>query len=130
VYAFNDAQQLELETCAWPDIALTAVATVVSSRPGVIVLDAGSKVLGADRPAWTTGYGRLPEYPDARVVSLSEHHATVDLSPDAIAPRRGEVVRIVPNHVCAAVNLAGELVVVSEGNEITRWDVAARGANR
>jgi len=76
VYVFGDAQQLELGTCAVGDVALTAAATVVSHAPGRVVLDAGSKVLGADRPVWTTGFGRLPDYPDARLSALSEHHAT------------------------------------------------------
>jgi D-serine deaminase-like pyridoxal phosphate-dependent protein len=78
VYAFQDAQQAELGSARLADIALTAVATVVSRARGRAVLDAGSKVLGADRPAWTTGFGRLPDRPDARVVALSEHHATVE----------------------------------------------------
>jgi D-serine deaminase-like pyridoxal phosphate-dependent protein len=60
VYVFNDAQQVELDTCAWDNVALTAAATVVSRSGRRLVLDAGSKVLGADRPTWTTGAGRLP----------------------------------------------------------------------
>jgi D-serine deaminase-like pyridoxal phosphate-dependent protein len=129
VYAFHDAQQAELGSAALADVALTAVATVVSRAPGRIVLDAGSKVLGADRPAWTTGYGRLPDRPDARVVALSEHHATVTFPDGATVPAVGERVRVAPNHVCTAVNLAAELVVVSGGTEVDRWAVAARGAN-
>ncbi len=128
VYVFQDAQQWELGTCSPDRIALTVAATVVSRRPGHVVLDAGSKALGADRPAWTTGFGRLLDAPDARIVALSEHHATVSW-PDGALPAFGEVVRVVPNHVCSAVNLAAELVIVSGGAEVDRWAVAARGAN-
>jgi D-serine deaminase-like pyridoxal phosphate-dependent protein len=128
VYVFQDAQQAELGSARMADIALTAVATVVSRAPGRAVLDAGSKVLGADRPAWTTGFGRLPDRPDARVVALSEHHATVEF-PEGDAPAVGQIVRVAPNHVCTAVNLADELVVVANGVEVDRWAVAARGAN-
>jgi D-serine deaminase-like pyridoxal phosphate-dependent protein len=127
VYAFHDAQQAELGSADLADIALTAVATVVSRDGGRCVVDAGSKVLGADRPAWTTGYGRLPDHPDARVVALSEHHATVTFP--GPAPRVGERLGIAPNHVCTAVNLVDELVVMSDGVEVDRWRVAARGAN-
>lgn len=74
VYAFNDAQQVELGTCTFEDVAHSANATVVSRSGRRLVLDAGSKVLGADRPAWTTGAGRLIDHPDARVTILSEHH--------------------------------------------------------
>jgi D-serine deaminase-like pyridoxal phosphate-dependent protein len=129
VYAFNDAQQLELGACDWPEIALSAAATVVSARPGRIILDSGSKVLGADRLAWASGFGRLPDFPDARIVALSEHHATVELAPGSDEPALGDHVRVVPNHVCSAVNLADEYVVVSEGAVISRWEIAARGRN-
>jgi D-serine deaminase-like pyridoxal phosphate-dependent protein len=127
VYAFQDAQQAELGSADLADVALTAVATVVSRGRDRAILDAGSKVLSADRPAWTTGYGRLPDHPDARVVALSEHHATVTFN--GSAPAVGERVRVAPNHVCTAVNLADELVVVDGGVEVDRWRVAARGAN-
>ena len=124
VYAFQDAQQAELGSADLADIALTAMATVVSRSGDRAVVDAGSKVLGADRPAWTTGFGRLPDVPDARVVALSEHHATVTFP--GPAPAVGERIRIAPNHVCTAVNLADELVVVEGGVEVDR--VAGRGA--
>ena len=129
VYIFGDAQQLELGTCAIDQIALTAAATVVSRAPGRVVLDAGTKVLGADRPAWTTGYGRLADHPNARVSALSEHHATVTWPSTSVLPDLGTVLRVVPNHVCSAVNLADELVVVAGDAVVNRWRVAARGAN-
>jgi D-serine deaminase-like pyridoxal phosphate-dependent protein len=129
VYVFNDAQQGELGSCSWSDVALTAAATVVSTRGSQVVLDAGSKVLGADQPGWATGSGRLLDHLDARIVALSEHHATALFPDGAPLPDRGEVVRVVPNHVCAAVNLADEMVVVSAGEVVDRWPVAARGAN-
>jgi len=37
--------------------------------------------------------------------------------------------RVVPNHVCNAVNLADELVVVRGATVTDVWPVAARGAN-
>ena len=129
VYAFNDAQQVELGSCDWADVALVAVGTVVSRDGSRIVLDAGGKVLGADRPGWATGAGRLPDVPDARVVGLSEHHAVVTLPGGVPVPALGDQVRVAPNHVCAAVNLARELVVVSAGTVVDRWPVAAAGAN-
>lgn len=128
VYVFGDAQQVELGTCGWDDVALTVAATVVSRAGNRAIVDAGSKVLGADRLAWATGFGRLPDHPEARIVALSEHHATVEF-PDGPVPARGDLLRVAPNHVCATVNLADELVVVSAGREVDRWRVAARGAN-
>ncbi|UTT62270.1 alanine racemase [Microcella humidisoli] len=129
VYLFGDAQQWELGTIEPAAIALSARATVVSRRDHVAVVDAGSKILGADRAAYASGYGRLLDHPDARITALSEHHATVTFPPDAVVPPLGTVLRVVPNHVCTAVNLVDELVVEPEGDEVAVWHVAARGRN-
>jgi D-serine deaminase-like pyridoxal phosphate-dependent protein len=130
VYVFNDATQLAIGTCSAADLALCAVATVVSvPASGRFVLDVGSKVLGSDRSPWVTGHGYLPVFPDASVTSLSEHHATVVLPEGIKAPSLGTVVAVVPNHVCTPVNLVDELVIVQGGQIVDRWAVAARGAN-
>ena len=135
VYVFNDAQQLELGRCTTEDIALTVAATVVSRHDGTggmprrIVVDAGSKILGGDRPAWTTGFGRLLDHPEARVTALSEHHATVVWPHDSVLPELGSRLRVVPNHVCVAVNLVDEVTVTTDGVMVDRWRVAARGRN-
>ena len=127
VYVFGDAQQWELGSTTPERIALTCQATVVSHAHGRAVLDAGSKALGADRAAWATGFGRVLDRPDARVVQLSEHHAVVELPAGALPPL-GSTVSLVPNHVCNAVNLADELwVETPEG--FRSWPVAARGRN-
>ena len=91
VYVFNDAQQWELGACTPEQIALTCHATVVSHAGGRLVLDSGSKVLGADRAPWASGFGRLLDHPDARIVILSEHHAVADLH-GAPLPALGSVV--------------------------------------
>jgi D-serine deaminase-like pyridoxal phosphate-dependent protein len=129
VYVFNDAQQVELGAADWDAVALTAAATVVSRHGRDLVLDSGSKVLGADRPTWASGSGRLPDYPHARISALSEHHATVSFAEDAPLPELGSLVRVAPNHVCAAVNLADVLVITAAGAVVDEWQVAARGRN-
>jgi D-serine deaminase-like pyridoxal phosphate-dependent protein len=127
VYVFGDAQQWELGSMSPDDIALTCRSTVVSHSGGRLVLDAGSKALGADRASWATGYGRLLEDPEARIVLLSEHHAVADLG-GAPLPAIGSRVDVVPNHVCNAVNLTDALHVDDAG-VITVWPVVARGQN-
>lgn len=127
VYLFGDAQQWELGAMAPGSIALTCRATVVSHAGGRLVLDSGSKVLGADRAPYATGGGRLLDHPDARVLQLSEHHAVVDLAGAALPPL-GSQVDVVPNHVCAAVNLADTLWA-DDGTTPVSWPVAARGRN-
>ncbi len=63
VYVFGDAQQWELGVMPPESIALTCRATVVSHAGGRLVLDSGSKVLGADRAAYATGSGPSPGPP-------------------------------------------------------------------
>nr|WP_300146396.1 alanine racemase [Propionicimonas sp.] len=123
VSVFGDAQQVELGTIGFEDVALTVVATVVSHAHGRVVTDAGSKALGADRAPWASGFGRVLDRPDARVVALSEHHATIEW-PGALPPL-GSRVQLVPNHVCTTVNLADEYHLATGGT----WPVAARGRN-
>lgn len=127
VYVFGDAQQWELGAVVPGQVALTCCATVVSHAGGRLVLDCGSKVLGADRAPWATGFGRLFDHPEARIVQLSEHHAVVDLA-GAPLPPLGSTVAVVPNHVCNAVNLVEDLYLV-DGARLARWPVAARGRN-
>jgi D-serine deaminase-like pyridoxal phosphate-dependent protein len=126
---FGDAQQLELGTCATEDVAFSVLSTVVSHSGGNVVLDAGSKVLGADRQEWASGYGRLLDHPAARISALSEHHAVVRWGDEAPLPEIGSPVRVVPNHVCNAVNRADTVVVEHHGDLVTTWAVDARGAN-
>jgi D-serine deaminase-like pyridoxal phosphate-dependent protein len=130
VYVFGDAQQWELGATSPDRIALSCLATVVSHAGGNVVLDAGSKVLGADRAPWATGYGRLLDHPGARITLLSEHHAVVAWPDHTELPELGSPLRVVPNHVCNTVNLADELLVVHNGAVVDAWRVAARGANR
>lgn len=123
VYVFGDAQQLELGTIGPAQVALTVVTTVVSHAGGRVIADAGSKALGADRAPWASGYGRVLDVPEARIVALSEHHATIEW-PGRL-PALGSRVLVVPNHVCNAVNLADRYVLSSGGT----WPVDARGRN-
>lgn len=122
VYVFGDAQQLELGTIGFDEIALTVAATVVSRAEARLVVDAGSKALGADRAPWATGFGRVLDHPDARIVALSEHHATIDWP--GRPPALGSQLLLVPNHVCNAVNLADHYVLTGG-----TWRVDARGRN-
>jgi len=123
VYVFGDAQQWELGRMTPERIALTCRATVISHAGGRVVLDSGSKALGADRAAYASGFGRLLEDPDARIVQLSEHHAVVET---ARSYPLGSVVDVVPNHVCNTVNLS-DVLYADDGRGLETWPVAARG---
>jgi D-serine deaminase-like pyridoxal phosphate-dependent protein len=127
-YVFGDAQQVTLGSMLLGEVALVVAATVVAShRDGRFVLDAGSKVLAADRPGWLAGHGLLPTHPGAELRSLSEHHGVAWTT--GTRPEVGDVVAVVPNHCCVVVNLVDELIVSQRGEVVDRWAVAARGRN-
>lgn len=129
VYVFHDRQQVGLDSATWGEVAMVVATTVVAVHAdGRFVLDAGSKVLSSDRPAWLEGHGHLPEHPDAVVRSLSEHHAVAWTT--GPLPRIGDVVSLVPNHCCAVVNLVDELVAVRGAEVVDVWPVSGRGRNR
>jgi len=125
VYVFMDAGQLALGAATVDQIALTVRTTVVSTAvAGQVVLDAGSKVLGMDRPGYVETHGLVPGYPEARLTRIWEHHGVLEIPAGSGRPGLGEQLDIIPNHVCATVNLVDELVVGDAS-----WPVAARGRN-
>jgi len=132
-YVFNDRTTAEVGACAWDDVALTVIATVVSTAvAGQAVIDAGTKALGREplRGSGGEGYGALLDHPEVAVTQMSEEHGMLDLSRTSWRPEVGDVVRVVPNHVCVAVHLADAMHGV-RGDTIERsWPVAARGRAR
>jgi D-serine deaminase-like pyridoxal phosphate-dependent protein len=132
-YVYNDRTTAALEACEWDEIALTVLATVVSTAvPGQAVVDAGTKALGREpMPEGTgAGYGALLDHREVTVQRMSEEHGILDLSRTAWRPRVGDVVRIVPNHACIVVHLNDTVHGVRGGRVETQWAVAARGRER
>ncbi|EOM78326.1 D-TA family PLP-dependent enzyme [Rhodococcus rhodnii] len=126
VYALMDAQQRALGVARDEDLALTVRSSVVSTAVrGSYVLDAGAKLLGLDSPAYVEGHGWIPSRPGDVVARLWEHHAVVTPVPGSPLPSVGDRIDVVPNHVCATVNLVDELHT-SDGGV---WPVDARGRN-
>ncbi|MFN3689088.1 alanine racemase [Salinarimonas sp.] len=126
-YVFNDRMMLACGMARLEDCALTVYATVVSrAEPERGILDAGSKTLTADTGG-LDGYGLVLEHPRARIHKFSEEHGFLDLSACNDRPLVGEVVRVVPNHVCVVVNMVDRLVAVRGGRIVGEIDVAARG---
>jgi D-serine deaminase-like pyridoxal phosphate-dependent protein len=129
-YVYNDRATVEVGACGWEDCALTVLATVISTAvPGQAVVDAGSKALGREPlPAGEeAGYGCLLDRTDVRVIRMSEEHGILDLRETDWRPRVGDVVRIVPNHVCIVVHLNDVMHGVRGVLVEASWPVSARG---
>ena len=107
-YIYQDMNGVRGGFATLDDCAARVVATVVSTAvPGQFVIDAGSKTLTMDRcgPAPDSGHGLVVEYPDAKIVKLTEEHGQVDATACARVPKIGERVTVVPNHICPCINL-------------------------
>lgn len=127
-YVYNDRSMVRAGECTQADLAMHVLATVVS-RPSDdrAVLDAGSKALTSDLLGFND-YGEIDGFEGARILSLSEEHAVVDISQcrDSF-PAIGSQVRIVPNHTCVVSNLFDRMVFHRNGVVTRVEDVAARG---
>lgn len=126
-YVFNDRMQMTAGVATLGDCALTVYATVVSrAAPERGILDAGSKTLTSDTGG-LDGHGLILEHPQARIPKFAEEHGFLDLSACNDRPAVGDVVRIVPNHVCVVVNMVDRLIAVRSETIVGEIPVAARG---
>lgn len=124
---FNDRMQVAAGVASLEECALSVYATVVSrAGPERGILDSGSKTLTSDTGG-LDGHGLILEYPLAKIAKFAEEHGFLDLSGSNERPNVGEVVRIVPNHVCVVVNMVDRLVTVRGDKLIGELPVAARG---
>ncbi|WP_024509836.1 D-TA family PLP-dependent enzyme [Bradyrhizobium sp. ARR65] len=129
-YIYNDRMQVAAGVATWDDCALNIYSTVVSrAAPERGILDAGSKTLTSDSGG-LEGYGLILEHPEARIARFAEEHGFLDLSRSNTRPNVGDVVRIVPNHVCVVVNMMDEVVMVRGEEILGTLPVAARGKLR
>ncbi len=96
-------------------------------QPDRAVLDCGSKALTSDLLGFSD-YGLIEGYEGAKIMSLSEEHAVVDLSGCTSGrPEIGDLVKVVPNHTCVITNLFDRMVFHRNGFVTRVEDVAARG---
>jgi D-serine deaminase-like pyridoxal phosphate-dependent protein len=129
-YVYNDRMQVAAGVATWDDCALHVYSTVVSrASPDRGILDAGSKTLTADTGG-LDGYGLILEHPEAKIARFAEEHGFLDLTKSNTRPAVGDVVRIVPNHVCVVVNMSDEVVMVSGDEIVGILPVVARGKLR
>jgi D-serine deaminase-like pyridoxal phosphate-dependent protein len=129
-YIYNDRMQVAAGVATLDDCALTIYSTVVSrAAPERGILDAGSKTLTSDTGG-LDGHGLILEHPEAKIARFAEEHGFLDLTRSNTRPKVGDVVRIVPNHVCVVVNMMDEVVMVRGDEIIGVLPVAARGKLR
>jgi D-serine deaminase-like pyridoxal phosphate-dependent protein len=128
---FEDGNQVRLGSCALDDCALTVLARVVSTqRVGTVIIDAGSKAMSSDAVSAETGYGMVLDVSGRPLDGVAfpranEEHGFL-VGPGTSSLEVGDVVRILPHHACATVNMWSELVALSPDGTYERWPIVAR----
>lgn len=124
-YIFNDRIILEKGSCQLRNCAARVLTTVVSKpTEDRIILDAGSKALTSDLNG-LIGYGIDPGS-QAKVRKLSEEHGQMEVIGEP-SPNVGDLVEILPNHICPVINLY-DYIALKSGDKILGFvKVDARG---
>jgi D-serine deaminase-like pyridoxal phosphate-dependent protein len=129
-YVFNDRNTLNAGACSLADCALRVVATVVSTAvPGRAIIDGGTKTFSSDRLLSGTreGFGYIDEHPEVVFDGMSEEHGHLDVASSTQSLRVGDRLTILPNHVCACVNMHDRIFYHRNGTVEGAWQVAGRG---
>jgi D-serine deaminase-like pyridoxal phosphate-dependent protein len=130
-YVFNDWMQIRLGTAEEKDCALTILATVISvPTADRAVIDAGSKTVTTERISLSGTLGAIRNRPDLQFFDANEEHGMIRMTRLESRLRVGDKVEIIPNHVCAVMNLHDEVVGLRGDRVETIWKVAARGKIR
>ncbi|MEP3279628.1 MAG: D-TA family PLP-dependent enzyme [Stappiaceae bacterium] len=127
-YIYNDRAMMRDGHCGIAQCALFVLSTVISCpTENRCVLDAGSKTLTSDLFGFDD-FGLITDYPGARITSLSEEHAVVDVSEcGRKKPSVGEKVKILPNHVCVVSNMFDRMIFHRDGLVTNVENISARG---
>lgn len=130
VYMFGDLFQAEIETHARDTIALTVLTSVIGSRRGRLLIDAGALALSKDRSTETTpndfGFGLVvdirgePSLGNAVVRRTFQEHGVVELDPahDVDIPI-GTRLRVLPNHACLTAAAHDRYHVIDPQGDVT-----------
>jgi D-serine deaminase-like pyridoxal phosphate-dependent protein len=123
---YNDFTSLEqLRTVDGYRPAAIVVARVVSHpTPDRFTCDAGHKSVSADAGVPTCMVlGR----PDLVPLKPSEEHLPVQVPSGSVRPAIGEILYLVPRHVCPTVNNFDDALIVSKKRVVSTEAVSARG---
>jgi D-serine deaminase-like pyridoxal phosphate-dependent protein len=127
-YLLGDRQQWALGAQPSDGLAAVIAATVVSRAvDGQVIIDAGAKTLTKDVAPYLDGHGAIPAYPAAVIERVSDYHGVVRFPAGTAAPALGEVVAIVPNHICPVVDLRDSFLATRDGEIVGTWPITARG---
>jgi D-serine deaminase-like pyridoxal phosphate-dependent protein len=129
-YLFNDRNTVLSGACQLADCAAAILVTVVSTaRPGQVIVDGGSKTFSPDRPVMggEPSFGHVVEAPAAVFSKMNEEHGFVDIERAGRSFSVGDKMRVIPNHICVAMNLHEQVYGVRGDLVEQIWKVEGRG---
>ncbi len=132
-YIFNDYMLYKEGIVKLDDIALSIYATVVSTPcTSYAVIDGGSKTFPTDvvpnlPPYYYEGFAHVLGNKNLKLTRLSEEHGILTADDGYTNLKVGDIVRLIPIHVCPAVNLQNNVYIL-EYNTLTLVKVDARGS--
>lgn len=132
-YVFYDYMNLKEGACKMEDIAVRAYATVVSTNhPDYAVIDGGSKTYPMDQPIdkepyFYPGYTYFEGREDLSLCRVAEEHGMVYSKNGAHGLKVGDILTLIPIHICPAINMHNEVYLYEDG-KLTKTRVDARGA--
>ncbi len=122
---YSDATSIKQLPAEWGyQPAALVVSTVVSHpKPNVVTCDAGHKSVSADAGIPTCSVAGRP---DLTPLKPSDEHLPIEVSAGAV-PEIGDLLYLIPRHVCPTVNNFDDAGIVEHGRAIGVEHVTARG---
>jgi len=122
---YNDATSLaQLPSYGYAPAALVATRVVSHPRPGIVTCDAGHKAVSADAGVPTCV---VAGHPELTPLSPSEEHLPFAVKEGFNAPKIGDILYLLPRHICPTVNNFDEALIVRNGRIESVERVSARG---
>lgn len=103
---------------------LVATRVVSHPRPGIVTCDGGHKAVSADAGVPTC---LVLGHPELTGTGPSEEHLPLAVKDGAAPPAVGEVLYLLPRHICPTVNLFDHALIVRDGAIQSVERVTARG---
>lgn len=122
---YCDATSLEqLPEYGYRPAALVLARVVSCPHPGIVTCDAGHKTISADAGVPTCA---VIGHPELTPLAPSEEHLPIAITGEATSPEIGEVLYLLPRHICPTVNNFDYALLVQNGNVEAIESVSARG---
>ena len=103
--------------------AVLMTRVISKQHTGRLTVDLGNKAVAADPPAGKRCH--FLQIDDAREIKHNEEHLAIESS-QADAWSEGDILFVIPAHICPTVALHREMQIVEAGQLTGRWTVDAR----